>query len=59
MTHVLHRQLKRTYPAAVLGRGIMLREAGIGEMWGEVAALTAFVVVVMGAAAMRFRKTLD
>jgi ABC-2 type transport system permease protein len=40
-------------------RGIMLREAHIGEMWGEVAALAAFVVVVMGVAAMRFRKTLD
>ena len=40
-------------------RGIMLREAGIGEMWIEVAALAAFVVVVMGVAAMRFRKTLD
>jgi ABC-2 type transport system permease protein len=40
-------------------RGIMLREANIGEMWSEVAALAAFVVVVMGVAAMRFRKTLD
>ena len=40
-------------------RGIMLREARIGEMWSEVAALAAFVVIVMGVAAMRFRKTLD
>jgi ABC-2 type transport system permease protein len=40
-------------------RGIMLREAHIGEMWSEVAALAAFVVVVMGIAATRFRKTLD
>jgi ABC-2 type transport system permease protein len=40
-------------------RGIMLRNAGMGEMWIELAALAAFVVVVMGIAAARFRKTLD
>jgi ABC-2 type transport system permease protein len=40
-------------------RGIMLREAGLGEMWMELAALGAFVVVVMGIAVGRFRKTLD
>jgi ABC-2 type transport system permease protein len=39
-------------------RGIMLRDAGIGEMWIELAALGAFVVV-MGIASARFRKTLD
>jgi ABC-2 type transport system permease protein len=37
----------------------MLRNAGMGEMWIELAALAAFVVVVMGIAAARFRKTLD
>jgi len=40
-------------------RGIMLREAQIGEMWQELAALGAFVVVVLGIAVRRFSKTLD
>jgi len=40
-------------------RGIMLRDAHLGEMWGEIAALCAFVVVVMAIAVRRFRKTLD
>jgi ABC-2 type transport system permease protein len=40
-------------------RGIMLRNAAIGEMWIELVALGAFVVVVMGIAVGRFRKTLD
>jgi len=40
-------------------RGIMLREAQIGEMWMEVVALGVFVVVVMGIAVRRFPKTLD
>ena len=40
-------------------RGIMLREAHLGEMLPELAALGAFVVVVMGIASARFRKTLD
>ena len=40
-------------------RGIMLRDAGIGEMWMELVALGAFVVIVMGIAVRRFPKTLD
>jgi ABC-2 type transport system permease protein len=40
-------------------RGIMLREAQIGEMWMELVALGAFVVIVMGIAVRRFPKTLD
>ena len=40
-------------------RGIMLRNASVGEMWIELAALGAFVVIVMGIASARFRKTLD
>ena len=40
-------------------RGIMLREAQLGEMLPELAALGAFVVVVLGIAVRRFRKTLD
>ena len=40
-------------------RGIMLREAHLGEMLPELAALGAFVVVVLGIAVRRFRETLD
>jgi ABC-2 type transport system permease protein len=40
-------------------RGLMLREATLVEMWPSLAALGAFVVVVMGIAAMRFRNRLD
>ena len=40
-------------------RGIMLRGAGIGELWHEVAALLAFTAVMMTAAILRFRKRLD
>ena len=40
-------------------RGIMLRDAHLGEMWPELAALGIFVVVVLGIAIKRFRKTLD
>jgi ABC-2 type transport system permease protein len=40
-------------------RGLMLREATLAEMWPSLVALGVFVVVVMGIAAMRFRKRLD
>ena len=40
-------------------RGIMLRGAGIGELWHEVAALVVFTAVMMAAAISRFRKRLD
>jgi ABC-2 type transport system permease protein len=42
-----------------LTRGIMLREAALGEMSGEVLYLAAFAVVAMTAAALRFSKRLD
>ncbi len=42
-----------------LTRGIMLREAGIGELLPEVLALAVFTVFAMTAAALRFRKQLD
>ena len=42
-----------------LTRGIMLRDAGIGEMLPEVAFLAIFAVVAMTAAAARFTKRLD
>jgi ABC-2 type transport system permease protein len=40
-------------------RGVMLRGASLGELWIDVLALAAFVVVMMGAAILRFRKRLD
>jgi len=40
-------------------RGVMLRGAGLSEMWGDVLALAAFTLVMMAAAILRFRKRLD
>jgi ABC-2 type transport system permease protein len=40
-------------------RGVMLRGAGLLELWPEVAALLAFTAVMMAAAILRFRKRLD
>ena len=40
-------------------RGVMLRGAGLAELWPEVAALLAFTGVMMAAAILRFRKRLD
>ncbi len=40
-------------------RGIMLRGASFGELWIELLALTAFVVVILAIAVRRFRKSLD
>lgn len=43
----------------IIVRGIVLKGVGLEMIWGEVAMLAAFAVVVMGAAAVRFRKRLD
>ena len=40
-------------------RGIMLREAPLGELYPELVALGIFTVIAMTAAAMRFTKRLD
>lgn len=40
-------------------RGILLREAGLGDMMGELTALVVFSIVGVVAAASRFNKTLD
>jgi ABC-2 type transport system permease protein len=40
-------------------RGVMLRGAGLGELWIDVAALAAFTIVMMSAAILRFHKRLD
>jgi ABC-2 type transport system permease protein len=43
----------------VITRGIMLKGAPIDVLWTEVVALGIFAVVIMGGAALRFRKRLD
>jgi ABC-2 type transport system permease protein len=40
-------------------RGVMLRGAGLWELWPDVLALLAFTAVMMTAAILRFRKRLD
>ena len=40
-------------------RGVMLRGAGLLELWPDVLALVAFIAVMMTAAVLRFRKRLD
>jgi ABC-2 type transport system permease protein len=40
-------------------RGIMLRGAGLADLWQESLALLAFIVVMMAAAILQFRKRLD
>jgi ABC-2 type transport system permease protein len=40
-------------------RGVMLRGAGLFELWPDVLALLAFTAVMMTAAILRFRKRLD
>jgi len=42
-----------------LTRGIMLREAPVGELWPDLAYLIGFTVVAMTIAAKRFTKRLD
>jgi ABC-2 type transport system permease protein len=43
----------------VITRGIMLKGVPIDVLWTEVVALGIFAVVIMGGAALRFRKRLD
>lgn len=43
----------------IIARGIVLKGVGFQALWPETIALTIFAVVVMGAAALRFRKNLE
>ncbi len=43
----------------VVVRGITLKGVGLEALWFEVVALAVFAVVIMGSAALRFRKRLD
>ena len=40
-------------------RGIMLRNAGLLDLWGDALALVVFIAVMMTGAILRFRKRLD
>jgi ABC-2 type transport system permease protein len=42
-----------------LVRGIMLRDAGLSDLWPELGALAAFSVVALAVATLRFHKRLD
>jgi ABC-2 type transport system permease protein len=43
----------------IIARGIVLKGVGAPVLWPEIFALSLFAAVVMGAAALRFRKSLD
>lgn len=43
----------------VVVRGITLKGVGLEALWFEVVALAVFAVLIMGSAALRFRKRLD
>lgn len=43
----------------IIVRGIILKGVGVEALWPEVIALSIFAVVIMGGAALRFRKRLD
>jgi ABC-2 type transport system permease protein len=43
----------------IISRGIILKGTGVSTLWGEILALSIFAIGIMGAAAARFRKSLD
>ncbi len=43
----------------VISRGVVLKGVGVSALWQQIAALTVFTLVVMGAAVARFEKSLD
>jgi ABC-2 type transport system permease protein len=43
----------------VIIRALLLKGVGVEALWNQIIALTIFAVVIMGAAAARFRKRLD
>ena len=43
----------------IVARGIVLKGVGMDALWPEVRALMLFAILIMGAAVLRFRKTLD
>ncbi|MGH2522340.1 MAG: ABC transporter permease, partial [Anaerolineales bacterium] len=43
----------------IIVRSIVLKGVGAAALWPEIIALSIFATVIMGAAALRFRKRLD
>lgn len=43
----------------IIARSIVLKGVGLETLWPEVLALSVFAVVILGGAALRFRKRLD
>jgi len=43
----------------IIARSIVLKGVGADALWPEIIAVTLFSIVIMGAAALRFRKRLD
>ena len=43
----------------IIARGIVIKGVGVSALWPEIIALCIFAVVVMGAAVLRFRRSLD
>jgi ABC-2 type transport system permease protein len=43
----------------VIIRALLLKGVGVQALWSQIVALSIFAVVIMGAAALRFRKRLD
>jgi ABC-2 type transport system permease protein len=43
----------------IIARGIVLKGVGPQALWSEIVALALFALIVMGVAALRFRKRLD
>jgi ABC-2 type transport system permease protein len=43
----------------IIVRGIVLKGVGAESLWPEIAALSIFAAIIMGGAALRFRKRLD
>ncbi|HEY2980903.1 MAG TPA: ABC transporter permease, partial [Anaerolineales bacterium] len=43
----------------VIIRALLLKGVGADALWNEIGALALFAVIILGAAALRFRKRLD
>src|SRR5260221_695724 len=43
----------------IVVRGIILKGVGVEALWPQIIALSIFAVIIMGSAALRFRKRLD
>jgi ABC-2 type transport system permease protein len=43
----------------IIIRALLIKGVGAGAIWGDIVALAAFGLVILGAAAVRFRKRLD